>query len=66
MKDRLVNQKRCLERGGSDLTLPVGRTHALLSTATLATLFNLPLAIVAGWLLWRSLDPKARPVSLTS
>jgi hypothetical protein len=28
----------------------------LLSTATLATLFSLPLAIVAGWLLWRSLD----------
>jgi hypothetical protein len=30
--------------------------HALLSTARLATLFNLPLAIAAGWLLWRSLD----------
>jgi hypothetical protein len=28
----------------------------LLSTARLATLFNLPLAIAAGWLLWRSLD----------
>jgi hypothetical protein len=26
------------------------------STARLATLFNFPLAIVAGWLLWRSLD----------
>jgi len=25
-------------------------------TARLATLFNLPLAIAAGWLLWRSLD----------
>ena len=34
----------------------VGCTRALLSTAKLATLFNLPLAIVAGWLLWRSLD----------
>ena len=28
----------------------------MLSTARLATLFNLPLAIAAGWLLWRSLD----------
>jgi hypothetical protein len=27
-----------------------------MSTARLANLFNLPLAIVAGWLLWRSLD----------
>jgi hypothetical protein len=34
----------------------VGWTHALLSTAKLATLFNLPLAIAAIWLLWRSLD----------
>jgi hypothetical protein len=29
---------------------------ALLSTARLATLFDLPLAIAAGWLLWHSLD----------
>jgi len=28
----------------------------LLCTARLATLFNLPLAIAAGWLLWHSLD----------
>jgi hypothetical protein len=28
----------------------------LLSTARLATFFNLPLGIAAGWLLWRSLD----------
>jgi hypothetical protein len=28
----------------------------LLSTAKLVILFNLPLAIAAGWLLWRSLD----------
>jgi hypothetical protein len=29
---------------------------ALLSTARLAALFNVPLAIAAGWLLWHSLD----------
>jgi hypothetical protein len=34
----------------------VGWTRALLSTAKLVTLFNLPLAIATGWLLWRSLD----------
>jgi hypothetical protein len=28
----------------------------LLSTARIATLFNVPLAIAAGWLLWHSLD----------
>jgi DNA-binding NarL/FixJ family response regulator len=42
---------RRLRRGST-----VGWTHALLSTARLATLFNLPLAIAAGWLLWRSLE----------
>jgi hypothetical protein len=30
--------------------------NAVRSTARLVTLFNFPLAIVAGWLLWRSLD----------
>ena len=56
MKDRLVNQKRCSEGGGSNGPLPVGWTRAPLSSVRLATLFNLPLAIAAGWLLWRSLD----------
>ena len=28
----------------------------MLSTARIATLFNVPLAIAAGWLLWHSLD----------
>jgi hypothetical protein len=56
MKDRLVNQKHCSEGGGSNGPLPVGWTRAPLSSARLATLFNLPLAIAAGWLLWCSLD----------
>jgi len=28
----------------------------LLSNSRLVTIFNLPLAVVAGWLLWRPLD----------
>ena len=50
-----ANQKHYLEGGGLGGDPTVG-WHALLSTARLATLFNLPLAIAAGWLLWRSLD----------
>ena len=42
--------------GGTGRASTVGWTRALLFTARLATLFNLPLAISAGWLLWRSLD----------
>ena len=42
--------------GGTERASTVDGTRALLSTARLATLFNLPLAISAGWLLWRSLD----------
>ena len=42
--------------GGTGRASTVDGTRALLSTARLATLFNLPLAISAGWLLWRSLD----------
>src|SRR5262249_46351464 len=30
--------------------------EALLSNSRVVTVFNLPLAVVAGWLLWRSLD----------
>jgi hypothetical protein len=56
MTDRWANQRQCSEGGGSDGPLPVGWTRALLSSARLAILFNLPLAIAAGWLLWRSLD----------
>jgi hypothetical protein len=66
-RDKLPLRGRRLRRDST-----VGRTHALLSTARLAALFNLPLAIAAGWLLWHSLDwplvgdatifhPKARP-----
>src|SRR2546430_3242128 len=50
-RDELPLRGRRLRRGST-----VGWTHALLSTARLATLFDLPLAIAAGWLLWRSLD----------
>jgi hypothetical protein len=50
----LSQPETVLRGGGVDST--VGWTRALLSTPRLATLFNLPLAIAAGWLLWRSLD----------
>jgi hypothetical protein len=33
-----------------------GWVFALLSNSRLVTAFNLPLAVVPGWLLWRSLD----------
>jgi hypothetical protein len=42
--------------GGTGRASTVGWTRALLFTARLATFFTLPLAISAGWLLWRSLD----------
>src|SRR5262245_29379807 len=56
MKDRLVNQTHGSGGGGSNGPLPLGWTRAPLSSARLAILFNLPLAIAAGWLLWHSLN----------
>src|SRR6266508_3381051 len=50
-RDELPLRGRRLRRSST-----VGWTHALLSTARIATLFNVPLAIAAGWLLWHSLD----------
>jgi hypothetical protein len=50
--------ERVDESGGLPLRvcLTIGGGPALLSNARLATLFNLPLAVAAAWLLWRSLD----------
>ncbi len=54
MKARSTNQEQDLEGGGLEGNLL--SAARLLSTAKLTTLFNLPFAIAAGWLLWRSLD----------
>ena len=54
MKARSTNQEQYLEGGGLDGNLL--SAARLLSTAKLTTLFNLPFAIAAAWLLWRSLD----------